>query len=355
MDNGVIMAAQCPSCTELVRRDDNYCEACGQRLPGPPERPPVTRSMPVPDRRPPTRTPVGGAVLAPAPTCVSCHYHGIDSDGYCEQCGLAQPTGRARMACDLGAVAGVSDRGRVRDSNADAMAFGYHGDVRRPDHVVVVVCDGVGSGELSDQAAQDAADTGFGELLSCLADGLAPRKASVMAAARAYDAVSALSASDAPSTTYLSAVVTTSEITVAWLGDSRAYWLGYGGEASTPAADGDDVTASTCLTIDHTVRNTHLTDGIRAAHTLTRWLGSDATDVTPQLVTVRPAGAGAIVLCTDGLSGYLGEPGPLADRVLKQGNAARAAQSLVSAALAEGGRDNVTAVVTRFPCDGGWS
>nr|WP_281373652.1 protein phosphatase 2C domain-containing protein [Haloechinothrix aidingensis] len=263
------------------------------------------------------------------------------------------------MADDLGVVAGVSDRGRVRESNADAMAFGFTGDVAQPEYVAAVVCDGVGSGAKAGQAAQDAADAGAAELLGCLADGLDARKASTMAMAAAGDAVNALAdprlaEEDTPATTYVSAVVTAAEVTVAWLGDSRAYWVAPGARADAPGAHGAPGEGVTCLTIDHTVRNTYLADGMRAAHTLTRWLGADSDGTDPQVSTVRPDRAGVLVLCTDGLWGYLDDPGTLAAEVLTHASAADAASGLVRHALSEGGRDNVAVIAVPFPAGRRW-
>ncbi|MDV6012039.1 protein phosphatase 2C domain-containing protein [Haloechinothrix sp. LS1_15] len=305
-----------------------------------------------------TVTPVGGAI-DDREQCVHCAHPTVDEDGYCEQCGLRQPVGRERMSADLGVVAGVSDRGRVRDSNADAMAFGFTGESARPDHVVAIVCDGVGSGAHSGQAAQDAADAGAAELLGCLADGLDPRKASTMAMAAAADAVTSLAGGgldevDAPATTYVSVVATSTEVTVAWLGDSRAYWVAAGTRDTTAATDGSVVDGAACLTIDHTVRNSYLADGTRAAHTLTRWLGADSDGMDPQIVTVHPARPGVVVLCTDGLWGYLGDPAELAAEILGHRDAAEATLGLVEYALASGGRDNVAVIALPFPAAGGW-
>lgn len=263
------------------------------------------------------------------------------------------------MADDLGLVAGTSDGGRIREFNADAMAFGFTGNRASPGPVVAVTCDGVGSYRLAGRAAQDAADTGAAELLGCLADGVDARTASTIAMAAADHAVARLAdtngaGGDAPATTYVSAVATGTEVTVAWLGDSRAYWLAGGGTADAVVTDGSAVQAATCLTIDHTVRNSHLADGTRAAHTLTRWLGADSTGTDPQVVTVRPECSGTIVLCTDGLWGYAGDPAGLATRLPDSADLAGAAGSLVSYALDCGGRDNVTVVALPFRVGGGW-
>lgn len=250
------------------------------------------------------------------------------------------------MAGDLGVVCGVSDRGIVREHNADGMAFGSTARPDRPPTVVAVVCDGVGTSALSDKAAQAAADTAAGELLRGAEDGRPAHPTAVLAAA---GAVAALSATETPSTTYVAAVVNEVEVSIAWLGDSRAYWIAGDATPGVTVIDGGIVSGSSCLTVDHTARNALLADGSVATHTLTRWIGADARDLWPQVITVRPAQPGTVLLCTDGLWGYLGQPEDLATHVLGSRTPADAVVSLVDAARQRGGRDNITAVAVPFP------
>ncbi|MPY78480.1 MAG: hypothetical protein GEV04_08290 [Actinophytocola sp.] len=333
---GCDMAQRCSSCREPVWPDDAYCEACGQRLTG---------SQVVALTR---KTPAGGPVLVQSDECVFCHHQVID-DGFCVRCGRQQPDPRDRMECDLGSVCGISDRGVLRDRNADAMAFGWAGATGDPATIVAVVCDGVGSTPKSDLAAQVAADSATEELLRCVVEGVAAREASMLATAAAWKAVAALPGDGAPSTTLVSAIVTTSEVTVAWLGDSRAYWLSVDGTHAETPADGDTVRGSTCLTVDHTERNTLLNEGLAARHTLTRWVGADAIDMEPQVITVRPTGQGSILLCSDGLWGYFTDTGVLATRVLSWASTYHVVNSLVDNAIECGGRDNITGVIVPFP------
>lgn len=329
------MNGQCPRCREPFRQDDVFCEACGYRLPDP--RSPTSMR----------RTPVGGPVLAPTQGCVACEHPMIDDDGFCQRCGRQQPLARDRMSYDLDLVCGASDRGLVRDHNADAMAFGLAGLPGRPRTVVAAVCDGVGSTAMSDKAAQVAADAAVDELLDGAVNGVRPRL--LAATSKAAEAVVALSGVEKPSTTFLSAVITAREVTIAWLGDSRAYWIAGDGSRGEQATDRSSVTGSTCLTIDHTARNALLTDEASAAHTLTRWIGADSTDLRPQVVTVTPTQPGTVVLCTDGLWGYLKEPEMLATYILGSRSTADAVSGLVDAAKAHGGRDNITIVAVPFP------
>ncbi|HEY0640261.1 MAG TPA: PP2C family protein-serine/threonine phosphatase, partial [Pseudonocardiaceae bacterium] len=129
----------------------------------------------------------------------------------------------------------------------------------------------------------------------------------------------------APSTTYVSAVVTDQDVVVGWVGDSRAYWIG-----ERPGL----------LTTDHAL------GGV-----LTRWLGADAGEITAQVSTFRPDGPGAVLVCSDGLWNYLPEPQQLAEVALSMARTdpAAAAAELTRHALDAGGRDNITVVVVPYP------
>src|SRR4051812_15178088 len=120
--------AVCPRCGESVPPNARFCEACGAEL-----HPPEAAS-------PPTAAP------ATAAACVSCGAPAasIAADGYCGQCGMKQPAPGDHREDDLGAVAGVADRGLHHHRNEDAFAIAQ---VDLPDAVVriIVVCDGVSS------------------------------------------------------------------------------------------------------------------------------------------------------------------------------------------------------------------
>ena len=309
-------ATTCPACDEPISARHRYCEHCGASLRW------------------------AGAV------CVGCGAADIADDGFCRQCGRAQPADRDRVELNVelsGAAlaGGVSDRGRRRQRNEDAMACGH---AQRGDGlaVVAVVCDGVASVQRGDEAAQAAAHTAGQALLSVLADSTDLRAATGDAVRSAADAVAALalthngatSPSDerrggAPSSTYVSAVVTTDQVVVGWVGDSRVYWLGE---------------HSSLLTTDHAL------GGV-----LTRWLGADAGEVYPQVSVFQPEGSGVVVVCSDGLWNYLPEPDDLAAVALPAGRQQplTAAAELTQRALDAGGRDNITVVVVPFPPEQG--
>ena len=247
--------------------------------------------------------------------CAGCGSAVTPSDNFCETCGLGQPTGRDHVEIDLGAAAGISDRGLVHHRNEDAVALHVAENA-----VLAVVSDGVSTSDLADEASRAAVDAA----IEVLAAGGATEKA--VAAAVAAVAVLPIRYDDtAPSCTYVSAVIKPDEVTVGWVGDSRAYWIG--------------ATEALLLTVDDA-----------RGHALTAWLGADAGEVVPHVTTYCPAEPGVVVLCSDGLWNYLGGADDLAD--LTRPLAAEpmsAAAELVRLAIGMGGHDNVTVVVASLP------
>lgn len=323
----------CPNCTEPVGSADRFCEVCGTDL--------LVH-----------RTPAGGpeGPVGDEGKCVSCGSGEIAEDGFCEQCGRAQPAGRDRMECDLGVVAGVGDRGRHRARNEDSMAFAWIGSADSPRAVVAVVCDGVASSEDADQASQAAVDAALEVLASAVLEGTDLAEANNEAVASAMAKVTKLARPEypgtAPSSTYVSAVVTEDTVTVGWVGDSRAYWLSTGGETPSRRLTTDDTVAAQLvaagMTEDDAAR-------VYNAHALSSWIGADAGDVRPHVMTLEPVGPGVVLLCSDGLWNYLPEADDLAAKVPGDAPPLRLAADLTQLALELGGHDNVTVVVVPFP------
>jgi serine/threonine protein phosphatase PrpC len=299
----------CPRCAAPVTARDRFCEHCGVNL-----------------------------RWATTP-CVACGATEIEEDGHCRRCGQAQPVDRDRieLTVELAGAAlagGVSDRGRRRQRNEDAMAC-VHTPRGDGVAVVAVVCDGVASVQRGDEAAQAAVHTASEALLKmvgeaddlCRATGDAVREAAdaVAALARGPGGTESTNHGGAPSSTFVSAVVTGDQVVIGWVGDSRAYWLGE---------------RSSCLTTDHAL------GGV-----LTRWLGADAGEVYPQVSAFEPEGSGFVLVCSDGLWNYLPEPEELAEVALAAGRDRpfAAASALTQRALEAGGRDNITVIVVPFP------
>jgi PPM family protein phosphatase len=330
----------CLHCAEPVGSTDQFCEACGAKL-GP--RRSGTAATASADRPCPR---CGLATSAPA---------GADAE-YCSQCGLRRRDGTDRVEIDLGTLAGVSDRGYGHARNEDAMALAAG---QFTAGLAAVVCDGVSTVHSPELASRAAAEAALDVLLGA---GSAPTgqhsqdspaeyrsRDAVAAAARAVAALPTPNPRSAPSCTLVSAMVEGSEpeITVAWVGDSRAYWLAEAG-AAEPARQ---------LTADHSWAAEVVAAGVldiptamadARAHAITHWLGAGGVP-EPGVVTLRPAGSGVLLLCSDGLWNYLPGAGELAAVALPAISQGRgplgAATALTAAALAGGGRDNITVVV----------
>ncbi|GAA0992103.1 hypothetical protein GCM10009555_080620 [Acrocarpospora macrocephala] len=283
-----MVSGACPTCGTLVLVGEAYCEQCGHAL---------------------------GAA-----GCTACGAQAVGADGYCENCGMLQPSGRDHVEIELEVAAGVSDRGLRHSRNEDAMALTVAGTV-----VAGVVCDGVSTSPRPEEASQTAADTAAAALAKHLEEGADPETATREAVRLAAEAVVALAlpGEDAPACTYVSAVAGGRQVTIGWVGDSRAYWLGSGSELLT----GDDATPGT--------------------HMLTAWLGADAGHVMPRIRTFTPDGPGVVLLCSDGLWNCYPEPTALAAVALNATPRA-AAQRLTRLALEAGGHDNITVLVIPF-------
>jgi serine/threonine protein phosphatase PrpC len=147
-----------------------------------------------------------------------------------------------------------------------------------------------------------------------------------------------------PSTTMVVGAVANGRVTVANIGDSRAYW--FGGTPSDPRL----------LTVDDSLAQESIAEGMAPqvayahpeAHTITRWIGADSDSVVPTVVTFDATEPGLLVLCSDGLWNYFEDPVQLLAVVPDWATCSPAivARRLTEAALAAGGHDNVTVVVT---------
>lgn len=109
-------------------------------------------------------------------TCVACRAGRVDTDGYCEHCGHAQPRERDHLEEELGSVAAVSDRGLRHHRNEDSFAVAATALPDGSAATVAIVCDGVSSASRPDEASAAAAGAANEALLEALPAAPTPRR-----------------------------------------------------------------------------------------------------------------------------------------------------------------------------------
>ncbi|WP_239092289.1 PP2C family serine/threonine-protein phosphatase [Streptomyces sp. SID14478] len=302
------------------------------------------------------------ATTPPAGTklCVACRAGQVDADGYCENCGHAQPRERDHMEQELDAVAAVSDRGLRHHRNEDAFAIS---SAALPDGfpaVVAVVCDGVSSATRPDDASLAASRAANESLHESLPRGTHPQQAMHEAIVAAAESVNALAQEpetarehqphqNAPACTFVGSVITRELLIIGWVGDSRAYWVP--DDRSAPAARLTEDDSWAAQMVAAGLMNEQEAYADERAHAITGWLGADAYELEPHTASFKPDRPGVVVVCTDGLWNYAEGAQEMA-RIVPADAAARplhSAQVLVGHALDGGGHDNVTVAVLPFP------
>ncbi|MFF9483549.1 protein phosphatase 2C domain-containing protein [Streptomyces sp. NPDC014676] len=299
--------------------------------------------------------PGGGATV-----CVACRAGRVDDDGYCENCGHAQPRERDHMEQESGPVGAVSDRGLRHHRNEDAFAVSTTALPDGSPVSVAIVCDGVSSATRPDEASLAASRAANESLLAALPRGTHPQAAMHDAIVAASEAVNALADEpaaarehaphqNAPACTIVGAVVTSGLLVVGWVGDSRVYWIP--ADRSTPAArlTEDDSWAAQMVAAGLMGEAEAYAD--QRAHAITGWLGADAYELEPHTASFKPDRPGVVVVCTDGLWNYAESADEMA-RAVPADAAVRplhAARVLVGHALDGGGHDNVTVALVPFP------
>jgi len=240
--------------------------------------------------------------------------------------------------------AASSDPGPLRDCNEDRWLV--DADAR-----LYALADGMGGFGAGEVAAETAVRVLIEAAAGALRTGLSPAdaltRATDLAHSRIVAAAKARPECLGMGSTLVAAAVSGERLTVAHVGDSRAYLL-HG-------------TEWTLLTQDHCLRQpVSRPDRLSAAAQrriegqapLTRALGAGDQQVAlPQVSEWAWHDADLLLLCSDGLSDVLDSDSIrdlLVSRFRKPGPDLQSiAQALVQAALAAGGRDNVTALLVQ--------
>jgi serine/threonine protein phosphatase PrpC len=256
---------------------------------------------------------------------------------------------------DLGTAAGVTDRGLRHHRNEDAMALASE---QTPDGLVVVavVCDGVSSSARPDEASHAAAQAALPILVEAVQTGgdLAEASRAAVVAARQSVADLGEPENERSASTFLSVVAAHDDVTLCWLGDSRAYWLAPT-EPGSAQLTRDDSVAGGMVEAGLATEETAM--ALPHAHVLTRWLGAEAPDLNgdpgraPHVEQYAPPALGVLLVCSDGLWNYLPDAGELARLAMPRAltDPLGAANDMVRFAVEAGGADNITAVLIPYP------
>ena len=228
-----------------------------------------------------------------------------------------------------------TDTGRQRKANEDNLF------VREP---LFVVADGMGgarAGEVASQTAVDAFEPGLpqgGSAEERLSEVIGGANGRIHEMAQSDEQLAGMG------TTVTAAWVGDHDVSIAHVGDSRAYLL----------RDGK----LHLLTQDHSLVNElvirgKLTEEQAAEHPqrsiITRALGPEAS-VEVDTQSRRARDADVFLLCSDGLTSMIGDDA-IEDILLRSGSLDEAGRALVQAANEAGGRDNITVVLFRVAED----
>ncbi|MBU8549737.1 protein phosphatase 2C domain-containing protein [Streptomyces sp. Babs14] len=308
----------------------------------------------------PAVPPAPAAPAASEKVCVACRAGRVDDDGYCENCGHAQPRERDHMEQESGPVAAVSDRGLRHHRNEDAFSVGCTALPDGAPASVAIVCDGVSSATRPDDASLAASRAAGESLLAALPRGTHPQQAMHDAILAASHAVNALAEEpetareqaphqNAPACTLVGAVVTAGLLVVGWVGDSRVYWVPADRSAPPARLTEDDSWAAQMVAAGLMSEAEAYAD--ERAHAITGWLGADAYELEPHTASFKPDRPGVVVVCTDGLWNYAESAEEMAEAVPLDAAARplHSARVLVGHALDGGGHDNVTVALVPFP------
>jgi serine/threonine protein phosphatase PrpC len=253
------------------------------------------------------------------------------------------------------AICGATDIGAARAANQDTFVIAdlRSGDLSNPcsrseiplsqQGILLLVCDGMGGAAAGDLAARIAADAIKQQLVSAgrtvaehpkesLKNAVSGANGAILAETHVHPGTRGMG------TTCTAAIVLPDRLSVAQVGDSRAYLL----------RDG----RLRLLTRDQTMAEELVESGVLRPedvctfpyrHILSQAVGTRST-IDPVTTDVRLRRGDRILLCSDGLHG------PVPDHEIARilGSSAdinRVTHALIQAALAAGGPDNVTVVV----------
>jgi serine/threonine protein phosphatase PrpC len=251
-------------------------------------------------------------------------------------------------------AAAMTDVGRVREHNEDsvlAVEYTRESMVEPAQNHLFVVADGMGGAEAGEIASAIAVEA----IRNYVESGLAVNGASALsdqaaselltgalenANSKIIEYVASHPESRGMGSTGVTALVTPSNVSVGWVGDSRAYLM-EGGRIRQITRDHSlvqrlveigQITADEARTHEH-------------KNVITRSLGARQSGAAgAEATTLRLKRGDILLLCSDGLTAHL-EDHQLREILVRNNDPYDAARELIVAANAGGGTDNITVVV----------
>jgi PPM family protein phosphatase len=197
------------------------------------------------------------------------------------------------------------------------------------------VADGMGGHASGDVASRVVKETLLGEALTMpLAEAIKKAHETVAATAKTNTAY------DNMGSTVVAARIAEREAEIAWVGDSRAY-LWRGGSLSSLTRDHSYLEV---LRVQENLSEEQLR-GHPNRNLVTRTLGIGTPE--PSIAKLPLKRRDWLLLCSDGLNDEL-EDSEIAEVLRTHSQLEKATEALIEAALAKGGRDNVSAVVVQY-------
>jgi serine/threonine protein phosphatase PrpC len=238
-------------------------------------------------------------------------------------------------------VAELTDVGRRRDSNEDNLTRLVPKDPKIMEHkgAIFVVADGMGGHAAGEVASEIAVETIREEYYDSEQEDVSETLAQAIKQANQviYDRATEQAGRAGMGTTCVVAVIRDALVYLANVGDSRAYLVRDGQIRQ--------------LTYDHSwvaeqVRAGMLTDEQARTHAhrnvITRALGTQP-EVYPDLFIHPLQDGDMLLLCSDGLSGYVSDEEM--NRILNSSSPQEGVHALIAQANEQGGPDNITAVL----------
>jgi len=232
-----------------------------------------------------------------------------------------------------------TDIGLKRDENQDAVRCEYFGH-----NILAVVCDGMGGEKSGKEASNIAVEEFFQRFSAGYSQSISDddlRKLLISSVSAANSVIYTRARFDFKSfgmgTTCVAAFIGENSVTIANVGDSRAYLITNEGlkQITQDHNYAMDLYAHGKISLEEV--ETH-----PQKHMLVKAVGVERT-VTPDIFSFDYTDKVSLLLCSDGLSGYCSDD-EIYDVVVNS-VFDNVADELINLALSKGGRDNVTVAV----------